>query len=132
MAIGADYCMAKKYFPSIKILTSISPEIFLDRGWLCQLGVAVTPQVGVGSLKLPHILRAPIASVSPMLPLWSKSASKRRKKCGISENKVEEVSSETAPAMVPTPGEVKVRRSGASTAGYRSLNQEATSTTHSV
>ena len=97
--------MAKKYFPSIKILTSISPEIFLDGGWLCQLGVAVTPQVGVGSLKLPHILRAPIASVSPMLPLWSKSASKK-KKCGISENKVDGVSSETVPAMEPPPGEV--------------------------
>ena len=80
MAIRADYCMAKNYFLGIESLTSIGPEIFLDGGWLCQLGVAVTLQVSVGSLKLPHILRAPIASVSPMLPLWSKSASERRRK----------------------------------------------------
>ena len=80
MAIRADYCMAKNYFLGIEILTSIGLEIFLDREWLCQLGVAATPQVGVVSLKLPHILSAPIASVSPMLPLWSKSASKRRRK----------------------------------------------------
>jgi hypothetical protein len=99
--------MAKNYFPGIESLTSIGPEILLDWKWLCQLGVAVTPQVGVVSLKLPHILMSFHRIGQPhVATLVQVGFKKKKKKCGISENKVDGVSSETVPAMESPPGEV--------------------------
>lgn len=79
-----------------------------------------------------HNAAAVIARRGVRLLLSGACVQKKSKKCGIRKTKVGGVTSEPDSAMSPTPGEIRVRRSGASTAAHRSENQETPATTPSV
>ncbi len=71
-----------------------------------------------------HNAAAVIAKRGVRLVLSGACVQKKSQKCGILKSKVGGVTSEPDPATDPTPGEIRVSRSGASTAALRSLIQE--------
>lgn len=78
-----------------------------------------------------HNAAAVIAKRGVRLVLSGAYVQKKKKKCGIL-NKVGGVTSEPDSAMSPTPGEIMVSRSSASTVALGSLIQETPATTRSV
>jgi putative transposase len=79
-----------------------------------------------------HNAAAVIAKRGVRMLLSGACVQKKSKKCGITKNKVGGVTSEPGSSMGPTPGEIRVSRSGARTAALRSLNQETPATTLGV
>jgi putative transposase len=75
-----------------------------------------------------HNAAAVIAKRGVRLVLSGACVQKKSKKCGILKNKVGGVTSEPMASMPSTPGEIRVSRSGASTAALRFLIQETPAT----